>query len=307
MKKWKKYGAFMFAMVMCLSLAACGSSDSIAASSEETENAEGDSEELVTDTASLDGMWSINGGTKLYFDSEGGYYIYRSYYGVGGRGEMSESTEDGKPMMTFNGFMYDFVLRSDGVLMPNQNGDGDGLNIHRNTFKRDDTAKLAEWEANNWDGMWQNAVGETIVIDTADMIYTASSPDYSMDGTLGDEGEGMGLYLYDNEDRAYLCASEDGNSFTLSGQYPGRYSDDGHFDGVFYRDGDIAAYTDLEKAKFYYGNGSDTWLWYNDGVNEYFLGDEYKIGDDGLAYYEADNKVYPGGWISDEHYDPSVD
>lgn len=42
MKKWKKYGAFMFAMVMCLSLAACGSSDSIAASSEETENAEGD-------------------------------------------------------------------------------------------------------------------------------------------------------------------------------------------------------------------------------------------------------------------------
>ena len=40
MKKWKKYGAFMFAMVMCLSLAACGSSDSIAASSEETENAD---------------------------------------------------------------------------------------------------------------------------------------------------------------------------------------------------------------------------------------------------------------------------
>lgn len=75
MKKWKKCGAFMFAMVMCLSLAACGSSDSIAASSEETENAEGDSEELVTDVASLDGMWSINGGTKLYFDSEGGYYI----------------------------------------------------------------------------------------------------------------------------------------------------------------------------------------------------------------------------------------
>ena len=155
--------------------------------------------------------------------------------------------------------------------------------------------------------MWQNAVGETIVIDTANMIYTASSPDYSMDGTLGDEGEGMGLYLYDNEDRAYLCASEDGNSFTLSGEYPGRYSDDGHFDGVFYRDGDIAAYTNLENAKFYYGNGSDTWLWYNDGVNEYFLGDEYKLGDDGLASYEADNKVYPGGWIPDEPYDPSVD
>ena len=307
MKQWKKYGAFMCAMVMCLSLAACGSADSTPTSSAETENAESDGEEMVTDAASLDGMWSINGGTKLYFDSEDGYYIYRSYYGVGGRGEMSESPEDGKPMITFNGFMYDFVLQSDGVLMPNQNGDGNGLNIHRNTFKRDETAKLAAWETDNWDGMWQNAVGETIVIDTANMIYTASSPDYSMDGTLGDEGEGMGLYLYDNDGRAYLCASEDGNSFTVSGEYPGRYSEDGHFDGVFYRDGDIAAYTDLENAKFYYGNGSDTWLWYNDGVNEYFLGDEYKLGDDGLAYYEADNKIYPAGWIPDEPYDPSVD
>ena len=88
-------------MVMCLSLAACGSSDSIAASSEETEHAEGDSEELVTDTASLDGMWSINGGTKLYFDSSGGYYIYRGCNGLGGRGEFSEV--DCRPMIEFNG------------------------------------------------------------------------------------------------------------------------------------------------------------------------------------------------------------
>ena len=101
MKKWKKYGAFIFAMVMCLSFAACGSSDSIAASSEETENAEGDSEELVTDAAFLDGMWSINGGTKLYFDSSGGYYIYRGCNGLGGRGEFSEV--DGRPIIEFNG------------------------------------------------------------------------------------------------------------------------------------------------------------------------------------------------------------
>lgn len=77
------------------------------------------------------------------------------------------------------------------------------------------------------------------------------------------------------------------------------YSDDGHFDGVISTETVTVAYTDLEKAKFYYGNGSDTWLWYNDGVRVLF-GGEYKIGDDGLAYYEADNKVYPGGWIPDE-------
>ena len=100
MKNDMKRIILILAFILCFGISACGSgsSDSIAASSEETENAEGDSEELVTDAASLDGMWSINGGTKLYFDSGGGYYIYCSYYGVGGRGEMSESPEDGKPM-----------------------------------------------------------------------------------------------------------------------------------------------------------------------------------------------------------------
>lgn len=81
MKNDMKRIILILAFIMCFGISACGSSDSIAASSEETENAEGDSEELVTDAAFLDGMWSINGGTKLYFDSGGGYYIYRSYMG----------------------------------------------------------------------------------------------------------------------------------------------------------------------------------------------------------------------------------
>ena len=62
--------------------------------------------------------------------------------------------------------------------------------------------------------MWQNALGETIVINSSLMQYIACSPDYSMSGTMNDEGEGMGLYLYDNGTRAYLCPGDDGNSFT---------------------------------------------------------------------------------------------
>ena len=57
--------------------------------------------EPVTDMASLDGTWSIAGTTKLYFDSSGGYYIYRGCNGLGGRGEFSEV--DGRPMIEFNG------------------------------------------------------------------------------------------------------------------------------------------------------------------------------------------------------------
>ena len=47
-----------------------------------------------------------------------------------------------------------------------------------------------------------------------------------MSGTMDDEGEGMGLYLYDNGTRAYLCPGDDGNSFTLSAERFGRYGDD---------------------------------------------------------------------------------
>ena len=125
--------------------------------------------------------------------------------------------------------------------------------------------------------MWQNALGETIVIDSSLMQYIACSPDYSMSGTINDEGEGMGLYLYDDGTRAYLCPSDDGNSFTLSADRFGRYGDDQHFDGVFYRDADFYTYTD------------------------------YTIGDDGLAYHDNDGLIYPAGWIPEEPYDPAVD
>lgn len=235
----------VLALLLCLSLAACG--DTGHDDTQPNGGAPASDLEPVTDMAFLDGMWSIDGITKLHFDSEGGFYAYRSYWGLGGRGEFSEV--GGEPVIEFNGFLYDFLLRDDGVLLPNQNGDGDGLAIHYHTFRRDDEEEIVEWDASNWDG----------------------------------------------------------NSFTLSGEYPGRYSDDGHFDGVFYRNGDLYTYTDLENAEFYYGNGSDMWLWYHDGVNDYFLGDEYSLGDDGLAYHDEDGLIYPAGWIPEAPYDPAAE
>lgn len=155
--------------------------------------------------------------------------------------------------------------------------------------------------------MWQNALGETIVIDSSLMQYIACSPDYSMSGTMNDEGEGMGLYLYDNGTRAYLCPGDDGNSFTLSAERFGRYGDDQHFDGVFYRNADFYAYTDMENAEFYEDEYSTFYIWYYDGVNRYLLGNDYTIGEDGLAYHDEDGLVYPAGWIPEEPYDPAVD
>mgnify|MGYP002638789071 CR=1 FL=1 len=291
------------ALLLCLILAACGSSR--LGDTGSSGSALPDGMEPVTDMAFLDGTWSIAGTTKLYFDSKDGYYIYRGCNGLGGRGEFSEV--DGRPMIEFNGFFYDFLLRDDGVLLPNQNGEGDGFHIDHHTFQRDGNAKIIEWETENWDGMWQNALGETIVINTSLGEYAAYTADCSSNGTIVDAGSGMGFYLYEDGANAYLCPVADGNSFTLAGEYPGRYSDDEHFDGVFYRNGDFAAYTDLENAEFYYDSDSQICLWYHDGVNDYYLGDEYSIGDDGLAYHDGDGLIYPAGWIPEKIYDPAKD
>ena len=178
--------------------------------------------------------------------------------------------------------------------------------IDYHPFSRDDEAEIYLWELDNYDGMWQSASGETIVIDAEQWEYSASSKRYSSSGTINDAGQGMGLYIYDHEGYAYICPSADGNSFTISNGSSERFNDSGKFEGVFYRNGDIGAYTDLSQAEFYedpyYG-----WMWYFDGVNTYFLGDGYEIGDDGFAYHEDDGKIYPAGWIPKPSYDSADD
>lgn len=299
-----KFLSLLLSLLLCLSLTACGSSEDDLSPPEDGSGGNA----LVTDMAFLDGMWSIDGLSVLYFDSQNGYYVYHSVYGPTGCGEFTDET--GKPMINYAGFLYDFYLREDGVLLPNQNGEGgsDTPSIDHYTFCRDDEAELAIWTPEDLDGMWQNAAGETIVIDAALGEYTAHAQSYASSGTIGDEWQGQGPYLYDNGSRAYLCPAPDGNSFTISSGLDGRYSEDGHFNGVFYRNGDADAYTDLEQAEFYdeiqleYYDG---WVWYFDGVNIYSLGEGYEIRGDGLAYYKEDGKSYPVSWVPGEFYDPS--
>ena len=284
--------------LLMLGLIGCGSSDIDLALPDEVEKGN----TLVTDVTFLDGMWSVDGQDILYIDSANGYYIFHSRYGPTGRGEFSN---DRKPMINYNGFLYDFYLSKDGDLLPNQNGaGGDMPDMDHYTFRRDDEAEIRMWELDNYDGMWQNAAGETIVIDAALGEYSADSAGYSENGNVGDKGKGMGLYLYEYDGYAYICPSADGNSFTISGGFPERYGDDGHFDGVFYRNGDIEAYTELSNAEFYEAVYPGC-VWYFDGVNTYFLGDKYEIADDGFAYYSEDGSIYPAGWLPEQTCEPA--
>ena len=155
------------------------------------------------------------------------------------------------------------------------------------------------------DGQWQDALGETLLLSAERMQYIAASSESLSSGTFNDKQDGSGPYLFLNG-YAYIELSPDGNSFMLSFAASETQSPDGTFAGVFYRDGDVAAYADLSKASFY-ENGEDVpGVWYTDGVNHFYLGEDYTIGEDGLAY-DGNGRVFGAGWAPDTAYDPSVD
>ena len=133
----KKQLVLFLALALCLGLTACGDTES-----DDTQSGY----ETVMDMEFLDGMWSIDGTAKLYFDSTEGFYAYRTRWGLGGRGEFELSEASGRPMIFFNGLLYNFLLRDDGVLLPNRNGEGSGFAIHRHTFLRDYEAEIVEWD-----------------------------------------------------------------------------------------------------------------------------------------------------------------
>ena len=115
--------------------------------------------------------------TMLYIDSENGYYAFREEYtSRGGQGALWE--EDGTPMMEFNGVLYEFFMRDDGIMLPIMTSDSEDYGISGYTFSRNDEVDFMVWDDSNWDGVWQNALGETIVIDTSRGQYIAASPDY---------------------------------------------------------------------------------------------------------------------------------
>ena len=64
----------VLALLLLLSLTACGDS-----SSDDPQSGY----ETVMDMEFLDGMWSIDGTSRLYFDSEEGFYAYRTGWGLG--------------------------------------------------------------------------------------------------------------------------------------------------------------------------------------------------------------------------------
>ena len=245
----------------------------------------------------LTGGWVDDDGNQLVIDPDTSTYDYRTWYGRVGFGPFE--VVDDRPVIEYDGFYYDFEADGDGFIL-RQNGTSDRAGLDGARFGPGESDVYAP-ELTTLDGIWQDALGETLVIDTGRMEYLAYSPDGMTGGTIRDGGDGLGVYLFLNG-RGYFAVSPDGNSFTLFFEASDTNAPDGTYEGVFYRNGDADLYAELDDAEFY---ASDGHLRYYDGENIFFLPDTYAVAADGLAYDGAGN-VYAAGWET-PYYDPADD
>lgn len=198
----KKLTALLLTLLLALSLAACGGADD-------------DDDTDLTDftpmtVEELTGGWVDDDGNQLVIDPDTGTYDYRTWYGRVGFGPFE--VVDDRPMIEYDGFYYDFEADSGGFIL-RQNGASDRAGLDGAHFGPGESDVYAP-ELSTLDGIWQDALGETLVIDTDRMEYLAYSPDGMTGGTIRDGGDGLGVYLFLNG-CGYFAVSPDGNSFTL--------------------------------------------------------------------------------------------
>lgn len=246
----------------------------------------------------LDGFWEDADGNLLSIDSEEGLYRYCTWYGRTGEGEFYG--DDDSAWLWYDDFIYNLLSDGEGFALEQEVSSGTE-EINGAYFKRSEN-EFQVTPVETLDGIWQNALGETLVIDTERQEYLSYTEKAADWGYLQDYTNGCGIYL-SMCGFAYPCFGDDGNSFVLYfEENKGEENPDGRFSGIFYRDGDAGSYADLKKAGFYQAEGR---LWYFDGIQFFAVPVCYTLGEDGLAYDKQGN-VFGAGqeW---KEYDPSAD
>ena len=201
----KKLSRLAVMLALVLALTACSGGADTPSPDEQTEG-----QHPVTDAAELEGQWTSPSGNILSFSADQGRYTYQTFSGRTGQGPYDAAAD--VPTIDFDGFLYDFILRDDGVLLPNQNGSGgDAESIDHFTFRRSSDARIDLWELSDLSGVWQNALGETLVIDTDRMAYLSYTRLSMGSGTIGDDQDGKGPYLAMNG-RIYLSPGQIGRA-----------------------------------------------------------------------------------------------
>lgn len=294
MNLFKRLLPTLFALLLCISLAACNdggkqdpqsSSDIMTASDFDAELSQ----------------WQGDDGSGLILSLSDDSYTLYTWYGRVGTGSLfREDDRLGLQLGEAGDSNSYYLIREDGgFALRHVNGEeGKQWGELNGVHFQPSAAEFEPYDISILDGVWQNALGKTIAYNTELMRFIECSGSNMSSAPIIDQCDGRGAYISVNE-ILYPCLSRDGNSLVL---YPdgGAYAPGSRCTGVFYRNGDVNAYADLKNACF---EESDGRLWYYDGMQYFALPDGYTLGDDGQAYGST-GKPFAPDW-SDERYDPA--
>ena len=283
-------------LLLALSLTACGGNDSYDDSNDPVNAWEVLADEDLSDDITA---WQGDDGSQLLLDSSTSGYTFRTWYGRVGTGSLFRDEHGlGLKYSEIDSDRYYYLVKEGGGFTVRHEGAGGGSSYGEiNDLQRE----IAPYDISLLDGVWQNALGETFAFDTGRMRVIECFTDRTMSsGPLYESTGGRGPYVTGPE-ILYPCLSADGNAFVLFSDGNAPREEDADSTGVFYRDGNMAAYADPENACF---EESDGRLWYYDGVNYFALPEGYTLSEDGMAYDKYGRPFAPEWPV--EPYDPAA-
>ena len=249
MKNRKKYLSLVLALLMSLSLAACGSSGDYYDGNDGGDGSDsscGMGKPLTEEDFDADiSAWQGDDGGQLVLNLPDGCYTYRTWYGRVGTGSV---IHDGDDLMLIFGDLdgendYYLVQEDDGFKLYHVGGQegsewGELNGLHFGPAQEEQAAL----DISVLDGVWQNALGYTLAFDTRRMrVIKCDINDTMSSGALYDKEDGRGLFMGGGE-ILYPCVSADGNSLVLFADGGAPRDPDSRSTGVFYRGGDMMLY-----------------------------------------------------------------
>ena len=247
--------------------------------------------------------WQGEDGSQLLLCLDTDNYTYRTWYGRTGTGTLFQD-EGGLGLQfcdIYTDHYYYLVRENDGFMLRHVNGeDGTEWGEMNGLHFEPSSVEMTPFDISLLNGTWQNALGKTYAFNTERMRVIECSDDSRVlsSGPLYDKAGGSGPYITGDE-ILYPCLSAAGNALVLFADGNAPRAPGSRGTGVFYRNGDVETYADLENASF---GETDGRLWYCDGIQYFALPSGYTLSEDGRAYNRT-NKPFAPDWKEDR-YDP---
>ena len=136
-------------------------------------------------------------------------YIFRKADGRVGRGTYDVRNSQ----LSYDRFIYDIVKDGDDKFILDQNGSStndSAESLDGYVFTRSDGAEIAEYDNDLLDGVWVSDTGVRLEIDMDISEYNVSHETGSGMGTVFDNADGKGVYLF-TDDFAYVIWNDQDN------------------------------------------------------------------------------------------------